>query len=239
MTDLAAIPDYVASEAPARPELPSVKPRWLAPAATVAVVLAHVAVAALLIHSAIEKYVPLESVSMDLIPEGDMFESQQQEAQDDTPPPEEIEQPDVGLPPPMVMTPDAPPLPAKKEVVEPKKRVVEQKPTTQPKQEKREAQERHRIGMAGGRAQSGGVSRAAYGAMLASAIRRHVPSSTSLGAGSASCSFHVTAGGGMSGISCSGSSSAHASVLRGAIASTHAPPPPGGGYFASQSVHFQ
>jgi periplasmic protein TonB len=239
MTDLAAIPDYVAAEAPTKSELPSVKPRWLGPVATVAVVLAHVSVAALLMHAAVEKYVPLESVSMDLIPEGDLFESQQQEAQDDTPPPEEIEQPDVGLPPPMVMTPDAPPLPAKKEVVEPKKRVVEHKPTAAPAQEKRQAQERHHLGMTGGRAQSGGVSRAAYGAMLAAAIRRHTPSDSELGQGSASCTFHVTAGGGMSGISCSGSSSAHASLARRAIASTHAPPPPGGGFFASQSLNFR
>jgi periplasmic protein TonB len=238
VTDLAAIPDYAASEAPAKPALQSVKPRWLGPAATAAVIAAHVGVAVFLMAAAVEKYVPLESVSMDLIPEGDMFESQQQEAQDDTPPPEEMEQPDLALPPPMVMTPDAPPLPAKKEVVEPKKHVVERKPTTAPAREKREAQERHHIGMAGGRAQGASVSRAAYGAMLAAAVRRHVPSSTSLGEGSASCSFHVTAGGGMSAISCSGSSSAHAAVLRGAIASTHAPAPPGGAFFASQGVHF-
>jgi periplasmic protein TonB len=237
MTDIAAIPEFAAAAEP-NSDFPTVKPRWLSAATTVAVVLAHVAVAALLIHAAVEKYVPLESVSMDLIPEGDMFESQQIDAQDDTPPPEEMEQPDLALPPRLVMTPDAPPLPAKKEVVEPKKQVVEHKPAAAPAREKREAQEKHRLGMAGGRAQSGGVSKAAYGAMLAAAIRRHVPSSSSLGEGSASCSFHVTSGGGMSGISCSGSTSAHAGLLQRAISSTHAPPPPGGGFFASQGVHF-
>jgi len=238
MTDIAMVPDYARSAAPPSSGFPPVKPRWLGPAATVAVVLAHVGVAVLLMVTAIEKYVPLESVSMDLIPEGDMFESQKVEAQDDTPPPEAVEQPDLAIPPPMLMTPDAPPLPAKKEVVEPRKHVVERKEVAAPAKEQREAQEHHRLGMAGGRAQSGGVSRAAYGAMLAAAIRRHVPSSSSLGEGSASCSFHVTGGGGMTGISCSGSSSAHASLLQRAIASTHAPPPPGGGFFASQGVHF-
>ncbi len=238
MTDIAIIQEFASSTSPSSAEFPSVKPRWLGPAATVGVVIAHIAVAVFLMATAIEKYAPLESVSMDLIPEGDMFESQQVEAQDDTPPPEEMEQPDLGVPPPMVMTPDAPALPAKKEVVEPKKRIVERKEVAAPAAEHREARERHRLGMAEGRAQSGGVSRAAYGAMLAAAIRRHVPSSSSLGEGSASCSFHVTSGGGMSGISCSGSTTAHAGLLQRAIASTHAPAPPGGGFFASQGVHF-
>ncbi len=238
MTDLAFTPDFTRSASPG-PEFPLVKPRWLSPAATVAVVLVHVAVAVLLMATAVEKLVPLDSLSMDLIPEGDMFESQPMQAQDDVPPPEEMEQPDLALPPPMVMAPDAPPLPAKKEIAEPKKRVVEPKPQVAPQaKEKHEAQERHRLGMADGRAQSGGLSRAAYGAMLAAAIRRHVPSTSSLGEGSASCSFHVTSGGGMSGIACSGSTPAHAGLLQRAIASTHAPPPPGGGFFAAQGVHF-
>ncbi len=217
---------------------PPVKPRWLGPTTTLMVVLAHIGIAAVLMATAIEKFVPLDQLSADLIPEGDMFESPQVEAADNTAPPEEIEQPDLAIPPPMLMAPDAPPLPAKKEVIEPRKRVIERKPFPHAS-EHREAQERHRMGMAGGRSQSGGVSRAAYGAMLAAAIRRHVPSTSSLGEGSASCSFHVTSAGGMSSVSCSGSSPAHAGLLHRAIASTHAPPPPGGGFFASQSVHFR
>jgi len=42
----------------------------------------------------------------------------------------------------------------------------------------------------------------------------------------------------MAGVSCSGSSPAHAALLHRAIASVQAPPPPGGGFFASQSVNF-
>jgi len=239
MTDF-ALPSY--APAPARaPEpgdrYPRVRPKWLGPATTAAVVLAHLGVAFFFMNAAIEKIVPLDSVSMDLIPEGDDFEQDAVEAMDDTPPPQEIEEPEMALPPPLIMHPDAPPLPAKKEVVEQKKKRVEKRQESAQQQHRQEARERHRLGMAGGRA-TGGLTRAGYAAMLAAAIHRHVPSSSSLGPGSASCSFHVSGGGAMVGVSCSGSTGAHAALLRHAISSTHAPPPPGGGFFAAQSVRF-
>jgi protein TonB len=238
MTQVATLSELTGGSSSGAPNFPPVKPRWLGPATTLMVVLAHVGVAAFLMTTAIEKITPLESINMDLVPEGDMFESEQVEATDEVVPPEEMEQPDLAIPLPEVMTPDAPPIPVKKkEVVEPKRRVVEHKEVAQAK-EHREAQDRHRIGMAGGRG-TGSLSQAGYKALLAGAIRRHVPSTSSLGEGSASCSFHVSSGGGMTGISCSGSSGAHASLLRSAIAATHAPPPPGGGFFAAQSVHFR
>jgi protein TonB len=235
MTQVATLSGLSAGAASGAPEYPPVKPRWLGPATTVVVALAHVGVAIFLMTAAIEKVAPLESVNMDLVPEGDMFESEQVEATDEVVPPEEMEQPDLAIPLPDVMTPDAPPIPVKKEV-EQKKRVVQQKQVAQAR-EHRDAQERHRIGIAGGRG-TGNLSQAGYKALLAAAIRRHVPSTSSLGEGSASCSFHVSTGGGMTGISCSGSSGAHASLLRSAIAATHAPAPPGGGFYAAQSVHF-
>ena len=238
MTEIALQPS-LGSAVARQGEFPQVKPRWLTPATTVAVVLAHIGLGALLMAVAIEKIAPLDSLNAELMPEGDMFESEEVQAMDDTPPPQEIEQPDMGIPPPMVMNPEAPPIPVKKEVVEPKKqRVVERREPTPQAHHRQEASERHRIGVAGGRA-TGGLSQAAYKAMLAGAIRRHVPSVSSLGPGSAHCSFHVTGGGGMAGISCSGSSPSHAALLRSAIAATHAPPPPGGGFFAAQSVNFR
>ena len=117
------------------------------------------------------------------------------------------------------------------------KRIVEKRQEVQQAERKQQAQ-RHRLGMEGGQAASGGLSRASYAALLSAAIRRHVPSSTALGPGTATCSFHVSVGGGMTGISCSGSSPAHASLLRIAIASVQAPPPPGGGFFAVQPINF-
>ena len=92
------------------PNYPPVKPRWLGPATTVAVTLAHVGFAFFLMTAAIEKIAPLNSISMDLMPEGDMFESEQVEATEDAVPLEEMEQPDLAIPLPRLMTPDAPPI---------------------------------------------------------------------------------------------------------------------------------
>jgi len=236
MTDVAALSAF--GHEPSDRAFPPIRPRWLGPATTTAVVLGHVALGLLFMNFALDKIVPLDSVSADLIPEGDQFESEEQVEMDNVPPPEAVEQPDIAIPPPLVMHPDAPPLPAKQQVVEPQKRVVQRRQEVQSAQRRQQAQERHRLGMEGGQAASGGLSRASYAAMLAAAIRRHVPSSSTLGPGHASCSFHVGPGGGMSGIGCSGSSPAHASLLRTAIASVRAPPPPGGGFFASQAVNF-
>ena len=78
----------------------------------------------------------------------------------------------------------------------------------------------------------------AYAQKLAVAVRAHVPTLARVGAGSASCSFHVTASGSTSRINCRGSSAAHSQLLQKAIAATRAPPPPGGSFSANQSVVF-
>ena len=236
MTHVGALPSFALE--PSESGFPPVRPRWLGPTATTAVILAHVALGMMFMNFALEKIVPLNSISADLIPEGDQFESVEQVELDESLPPEAVEQPDFAIPPPLVMHPEAPPLPAKKEVVEPQKQLVEKRQEVQHAERKQQAQERHRLGIEGGQAASGGVSRATYAAQLSAAIRRHVPSSSTLGPGSASCSFHVGPGGGMAGIGCSGSTPAHAALLHRAIASVQAPPPPGGGFFAAQAVNF-
>ncbi|CAN3989945.1 hypothetical protein [Methylocystis bryophila] len=236
MTDAAALPPL--ANGSLETGFPAIRPPWLRPLSIAVVLLGHVALGLLFMNFALEKIVPLDSMSADLIPEGDQFESVEQVELEDTPPPEAVEQPDFAIPPPLVMHPEAPPLPAKKQVVEPEKRVVEKRQERPRAEHKQQAQERHRLGMEGGQAASGGISRATYAALLSAAIRRHVPGSSSLGAGTASCSFHIGPGGGMGGVACSGSTPAHAALLHRAIASVQAPPPPGGRFFASQSVKF-
>ena len=112
MTEIASFSELPGGAAAGEPSFPPVKPRWLVPAATVAVALAHVGLAVFLMTVAIEKVTPLESVTMDLVPEGDMFESEQVDATDEVVPPEEMEQPDLAIPLPEVMTPDATPTSA-------------------------------------------------------------------------------------------------------------------------------
>lgn len=236
MTDLA-----FSSLAPARAadRPPSVKPAWLRPASLAAVVAAHAGAAWLLLAIAVPKIAALDSISMDLVPQGDFFESQEvTAAEEEPPPPEQIEQPDLAIPPPQVMSPEAPPLPAQKEVVEQKKKVVEKKREVDHAEKRREAQAKRRIGAPEGHAQGTGMSQSAYKALLIAAIRRHVPASTAAGEGTANVSFHVTASGAITGVNATGSTPAHAALARRIIASVHAPPPPDGAFFASQNFHF-
>ena len=221
--------------------VPPIKPAWLRPAALVAVVAAHAIVAWLSLAVIIPSVTALDSIGVDLAPEGDFFESEEVAETEDTPPPEQAEQPDLAIPPPMVMAPDAPPLPAKREAVEKlKKKVVERKAEAKNyAKERHEAQMRRRLGAPEGSSNVSGMTRASYKGLLAAEIRRHTPAVTSLGEGTATVVFHVAAGGGIAGVSASGSTAAHAALARRIIGSVHAPPPPGGGFSASQIFHFR
>jgi protein TonB len=226
--------------APPSPAPAPIKPPWLRPASLAAVLGAHVTLAWLLLGATAPTVASLETVSLDLVPEGDYFESQEvTAAEEEPPPPEEIEQPDLALPPPEVMSPEAPPLPVKKEIVEQKKKkIVEKKRDVDYAEKRREAQAQRRMGAPEGRAGASGMSQSAYKALLHAAIMRRVPATTAAGEGTASVSFHVTASGAITGISVTGSTPAHAALARRIIASVHAPPPPDGAFFASQNFHF-
>ncbi|HXW21590.1 MAG TPA: hypothetical protein VEK14_01635 [Rhodomicrobium sp.] len=147
--------------APVAVSFPPVKPRWLTPTTTLVVTLAHIGAALLFTTITTEIFSPLESgVSVDLIPEGDTMESEESAAMDIAKPqPEEPRQDELAIPPPQLMTPEAIPLPPKKETVEPRKR-VERKPDIGFSDRRQEASERHRLGVKGGRAAA--MSRASY-----------------------------------------------------------------------------
>ena len=163
MTDIAALPTF-ANEA-SENGFPPVRPRWLEPVAIAAVLLAHLALGVLFMNFALDKIVPLDEVGADLIPEGDQFELVEQVEMDEVPPPEAVEQPDFAIPPPLVMHPDAPPLPAKNQVTEQQKQVVEKRQEVQSGR-RQQAQERHRLGIEGGQTNIGGLTRASYAALL-------------------------------------------------------------------------
>ncbi len=224
MTDLALSPQQMAREGDVPPSgPPPVKPAWLRPVATVAIVAAHVAVFAILMYTAAPKAVSLDSISMDLVPEGDFFEQEEVAEADDTPPPEAVEEPDLALPPPIVMSPDAVPLPAKKEDVEKVEKKREERQEIQRAQQRQEAQARRRYGAPEGHAQGSGAAQATCLAHIAAALRRHTPGATSLGSGHAHVTFHVNPGGGLSNISASGSSPAHSALARRIVASSRGP----------------
>lgn len=236
MTDFALSSNFAGKrgEEPAGP--PPVNPPWLRPVAITAIVAAHLAVFGAFMFAPPPKSISLDSVTMDLVQEGDFIEQQEVSAAEDTPPPVAVEQPELALPPPVVMAPDAIPLAMKKEDVEKTERKQEEQKQVERAEQRREAQARRRAGApeAGG---GSGASQASCLAHVAASLRQHTPGATSLGPGSAHVTFHVNVGGGLSGIEASGSSPAHAALARRIVASSRGTGNCGAA-FVSQSFAF-
>jgi protein TonB len=226
----AASGDFVAPSA----DYPRVKPRWLGPTAFTAVLLAHAGIAFWLAYHPLEmaNTPPVEEIGLELIPQGDTFESEEVAPSDEAPPPMVMTtKSQIEVPLPQSMDPDAMAASTKSDQVN--------RDSSDEARERRDAQERHRLGQKEKPAEKAGVSQLAYAAQLAKAVRKNLASRGSPGTGEAYCTFHVDGQGALSVESCKATSHAHEAVLRGAITATHAPPPPEGAFFASQRIHFQ
>jgi protein TonB len=236
MTDFALSPEFTGhrDEPPQGP--PPVNPPWLRPTAVAAIVAAHLAVFAAFMFAPAPKTISLDSLSMDLVQEGDFVEQQEVSEAEDTPPPVDLENPELALPPPLVMAPDAIPLAMKKENVEKIQKKQEERKEVERAEQRREAQARRHAGAPEG-SRGSGAAQASCLAHVAASLRSHTPGATSLGPGSAHVTFHVNAGGGISGVSASGSSAAHAALARRIVASSHGPGNCGSA-FVSQSFSF-
>jgi protein TonB len=236
MTDFALSPEFTGhrDEPPQGP--PPVNPPWLRPTAVAAIVAAHLAVFAAFMFAPAPKTISLDSLSMDLVQEGDFVEQQEVSEAEDTPPPVDLENPELALPPPLVMAPDAIPLAMKKENVEKIQKKQEERKQVERAEQRREAQARRHAGAPEG-SRGSGAAQASCLAHVAASLRSHTPGATSLGPGSAHVTFHVNAGGGISGVSASGSSGAHAALARRIVASSHGPGNCGSA-FVSQSFSF-
>ncbi len=174
------------------------------------------------------------AIDVTLVPSGDPLGLEEQEADDQPPPPpEEVELPDLAIPAPLILSPDAP---VKEEIAEPKTHVAQKRTAVERANSERRAPGRRALGLPEGRAAA--RSRMDYAALLAIAIRRHTPTATSVGSGTARVQFHVNAYGAIVGISASGSSPAVAALARRILTSIHAPPPPGGSFFGVQNFIF-
>ena len=169
-------------------------------------------------------------------------------------------------PPPLIMEPDAAPTPAKKEKAEKKEKVEKPKKVEAKRQASAErpqpmAEARPRtLGATGDpeapakgrdRRASPAVSdcqeaaatfrapaQATCLAQIAASIRGHTPAVTSLGPGTVNVTFYVNSGGGISSISASGGSPAHAALARRIVASSRGPSSCGAVY-ARQGITFQ
>nr|WP_246716784.1 MULTISPECIES: hypothetical protein [unclassified Methylocystis] len=168
-------------------------------------------------------------------------------------------------PPPLIMEPDAVQAPEKKEKAEKKEKVEKPKKAEKSVRERREtaddgrraAEKGRRYGLPGGTGQGSGTARVAgrFGlpggrgdasvasqasciAQVAASIRGRTPAVTSLGPGTVSVSFYINSGGGISSISVSGGSPAHAALARRIVASSRGPSSCGAVY-ARQGITFQ
>ncbi|WP_018407000.1 hypothetical protein [Methylocystis rosea] len=168
-------------------------------------------------------------------------------------------------PPPLIMEPDVAPTPAKKEKAEKKDKVEKPKKAEKNVRDRRaaatdgrgaaenarrygrpggsgvgsgSARVAGRFGLPGGSGDASGASQATCLAQIYASIRGHTPAVTSLGPGTVNVTFYVNSGGGISGISASGGSPAHAALARRIVASSRGPSSCGA-VFARQGITFQ
>lgn len=198
-----------------------VLPNWFRLAITFVIVFLHALVFIAFILAPKPDTISLDSVEMELVQDGDFFEAEEVAESEDRPPPEVVVDPEFALPRPEVMNPEAPTLRAKQDILE-KEQKKEKQEQTEQAQQRREAQARRHAGAPNGASGSGG-SKAACLAHVATDLRRHTPGSTHLGSGHAHVTFHINVGGGISGISVSGSTPEHAALARRIVASSRGP----------------
>jgi hypothetical protein len=229
---------------------PPLRPRRIYPMAIGVVTALHALVFAAFVHVSQPIVTPLGTIDAELVPEGDFFEAEAIRETDVAPDESEPEQAntkdsELAAPPVAVPVRDAPRLPEKKEIKKADERPLAKMERKRPERrdvvhglERREAQAARRYGAAGGRGGPGsGASQATCLAHVAAALRSHTPGSTSLGPGTAFVTFHINAGGGISVVSASGTTPAHAALGRRIVSASHGPSTCAAA-FVSQSIYF-
>ncbi|AZG75346.1 hypothetical protein [Methylocystis rosea] len=261
---------------------PPLRPRWLHPASTAAVVGIFLAFFASGVYWPQSLVVDLGGIGADLIPEGVSLEAgdpaPEGDSLDDPPPLEEAALTDEGMdeliadepPPPLIMEPDEIQAPERKVKTEKKPKVEKPKNEKSKQAEPKRARQvaavndgrradatgrryglpggtgqgvgrarvAGRFGLPGGSGDASGASQATCLAQIYASIRGHTPAVTSLGPGTVNVTFYVNSGGGISGISASGGSPAHAALARRIVASSRGPSSCGA-VFARQGITFQ
>lgn len=228
---------------------PPLRPGKVYPIATAVVIAAHVTVFVAFMQVARPTLLSLGAIDAELVPEGDFFEAEAI-SETDLPPekakPEEArEELEIAASPPAVPVPHTPSLPAKRDVKQTDNKLAKSDKKSQERRDvaygdaRRDAQARRRYGAPGGRAAAGsGASQATCLAHIAAALRSHTPGATSLGPGSAFVTFHVNPGGGISGVTASGTTAAHAALARRLVAASRGPSSCGAA-FVSQNIFFE
>ena len=200
--------------------VPSVLPKGFRSLTTLIIILLHISVFVAFILAPQPEAISLDLVEMELVQDGDFIDAEEVAEAQDKPSPVVVEDPEFALPPPDVMDPDALTLKAKQEIPE-KEKIKKEREQAEQAQRSQEAQARRRAGAHDGA--GSGASRAVCLAHIATDLRCHTPGTTHLGSGNAHVTFHVNAGGSISGISVSASSPGHAALARRIVASSRGP----------------
>jgi hypothetical protein len=229
---------------------PPLRPNRIYPISAAVVVAAHALVFTAFVHGAQPVLTSLGAIDAELVPEGDFFEAEAIRETDVAPDESEPEQakaddPEIAAPAAVVPVRDALHLPEKKEkqktAEKPRPKVEKKIPERRDVDrgaERREAQAARRYGATGGKGGPGsGASQATCLAHVAAALRSHTPGSTSLGPGTAFVTFHINAGGGISVVSASGTTPAHAALGRRIVSASRGPSTCAAA-FVSQSIYF-
>jgi outer membrane biosynthesis protein TonB len=230
MTDAALLPvDSIESQIDAMP----IQPKWLRPAAIAAAVAFHVSIACLFLLQPAPVPESLDGIGVDL-EQGDADVTQEeQEKQEEV---KQMETPDEELaaPPPLVMAPESPSLPLKRNDAEPTKKHVEQKVAKQNSADQRATTRGGAVRSHGAGGVQSASARAAFLRSIKTQLMIHRPATGE--AGVASVCFSVSAGGSVSVGSASG---ANAAAARRAVASIHPiPDATGKGYYGCQTFNF-
>lgn len=225
--------------------LAALRPSWLLPVSASLVAALYLAFFLIFVHWPSSPPMSLGVFDAELIRDGNFYDaeafSDTDTPPDDPPVVEQFEEMELALPQPKVMEPEAIRLPRKRERTEKRKNVekTRARDVGAGQDDQRSAGQRaRRFGLPGARGTGLGSTPATCLALVAESLRRHAPTHTLLGPGSAYVTFYVHVGGGVSPVSVSGSTPAHAALARRIVASARGPASCGQA-FASQTFVFK
>jgi hypothetical protein len=230
MTDAALLPvDSIESQIDAMP----VQPKWLRPAAIAGAMAFHVAVACLFLFQPTPVMESLDGIGVDL-EQGDADVTQEEQEKQEEVKPMETPDEELAAPAPLVMAPESPALPLKRNDAEPTKKHVEQKVAKQNSADQRATTRGGAVRSHGAGGVQSASARAAFLRSIKTQLMIHRPATGEVGV--ASVCYSVSPGGS---VSVSSASGANAAAARRAVASIHPiADPTGKGYYGCQVFNF-
>jgi protein TonB len=230
MTDAALLPvESIVSQIDSTP----VQPKWLRPTAFAAAIAFHASIALFFMWQPVPIPESLEGIGVDL-EQGDADVTQEEQEKQENVQPMEAPDEELAMPPPLVMSPEAPPLPVQRKPAEPAKKRAEQNVAKQNSIDQRATTRGGAVRSHGAGGVQSASARAAFLRSIKTQLMIHRPATGE--PGTATVCFRVSPGGSVSVGSASG---ANAAAARRAVASIHPiADPTGQGFYGCQVFNF-